>query len=151
MLKSGLIVGAVALVIAIGGSLVSPICVPCLALFLGLGAGYLAGVFDKPYDSGASTKSGAAAGAIGGVGALLGHMVGAALNSVIMGPQAAADMLEQFGLPAGDLAGGGVGYWAGVIGSTCCFGLLDVALMAGLGALGGLLWWQVTGKESAGR
>jgi hypothetical protein len=147
MLKSGLIAGAVTFILALGFTLLSPLCVPCLALFLGLGAGYLAGVFDKPLDNGSSAKSGAGAGALGGVGAIIGQMVGALLNAVIVGPEKAAEMLEQLGLPVATPGGFGSGYWIGVIGSGCCFGLLDVALMAGLGALGGLLWWQISGKQ----
>ena len=147
MLKSGLIAGGVTFVLALGFTLLSPLCVPCLAFFLGLGAGYLAGVFDKPLDNGSSAKSGAGAGAIGGVGAIIGQMVGALLNAVIVGPERAARMLEQLGLPMATPDSFGSGYWIGVIGSGCCFGLLDVALMAGLGALGGLLWWQISGKQ----
>jgi hypothetical protein len=73
MLKSGLIVGAVMLVLSLGGSLITPLCVPCLALIVGIGAGYLAGTFDKPLASGASAQVGAGAGAIAGVGALASH------------------------------------------------------------------------------
>ena len=52
MTKSGLIFGAVTLLAAgLTGVISLQICAPCLALFLGLGAGYLAGVFDKPADN----------------------------------------------------------------------------------------------------
>ncbi|NCQ35045.1 hypothetical protein GW813_08230 [bacterium] len=150
MLKSGLILGVVALLLAIGAALLSPLCVPCLTLLLGLGAGYLAGAFDKPSEKRGSTKSGAIAGAIGGAGALIGQAVGAVINSQLVGPGGAIQLIRQLGiqLPSGatpaDIA---TGYWGGVIGSTCCLGLFDVALMAGLGALGGLLWWQVAGSK----
>jgi hypothetical protein len=51
MKKSGLIAGIAALLLAFGAaSVVSPVCVPCLAFAFGLLAGYLAGVFDKPVD-----------------------------------------------------------------------------------------------------
>ncbi|PJH74992.1 MAG: hypothetical protein CO064_09025 [Anaerolineae bacterium CG_4_9_14_0_8_um_filter_58_9] len=150
MLKSGLILGVVALLLAIGAALLSPLCVPCLTLLLGLGAGYLAGAFDKPSEKRGSTKSGAIAGAIGGAGALIGQAVGAVINSQLVGPGGAIQLIRQLGiqLPSGatpaDIA---TGYWGGVIGSTCCLGLFDVALMAGLGALGGLLWWQMSGSK----
>jgi hypothetical protein len=147
MLKSGLIAGAVTFVLALGFTLLSPLCVPCLALLLGLGAGFLAGVFDKPLDNSNAAKSGAGAGAIGGIGAIIGQMVGAVLNSIIVGPETAAALMEQLGLPAPDPNSLGAGYWVGIVGSGCCFGLLDVALMAGLGALGGILWWQISGKQ----
>jgi len=149
MLKSGLIFGAVALVLAgITGVINFQLCAPCLALFMGAGAGYVAGMFDKPAGgTGASAKVGAGAGAIGGVGALFGHLGGGLVGAAITGPEQAADLARQLGLPA---SSDPAGFWAGAIGASCCFGLLDVALMAGLGALGGLLWYQMTGKNMAG-
>jgi len=145
MIKAGLILGAVMLVLGVGGSLISPICVPCLAVVAGIGAGYLAAVYDKPLTSGGAAKSGAVAGAIGGAGALLGQIIGGILNAIIVGPQGAIDMLEQFGLPASydpNL------YYISFIGSGVCFGVLDIVLMAGLGALGGILWLQIAGKNN---
>ncbi len=150
MFKSGLIAGIVALLLSIGAALLSPLCVPCLTLLLGLGAGYLAGAFDKPSDNRGSTKSGTIAGAIGGIGALIGQGVGAVINSQLVGPGGAIQLIRQLGIqmPLGttpaDIARG---YWVGVIGSTVCLGLFDIALMAGLGALGGLLWWQISGSK----
>ena len=145
MIKAGLILGAVMLVLGIGGSLISPICVPCLAVAAGIGAGYLAGVFDKPITSGGSAKVGAIAGAIGGVGALLGQIIGGILNAILVGPEGAMDMLEQFGLP---IAYDPNLYYISFIGSGVCFGVLDIVLMAGLGALGGILWQQIAGKKT---
>jgi hypothetical protein len=144
MIKAGLILGAVMLVLGIGGSLISPICVPCLAAMAGIGAGYLAGVLDKPLTSGDSAKVGAIAGAIGGAGALLGQIVGGILNALLVDPQKVMDMLEQFGFPATYDAN-----FVSIsqIGSGVCFGLIDIVLMAGLGALGGILWQQIAGKN----
>lgn len=147
MLKSGLILGVVALVLMAVTSLLSGLCGPCLALFIGLGAGYLAGVFDKPFESGASAKSGALSGAISGIGALAGQLVGSVGTLLIVGPEQAARLLRQFGLPM-DTSSGTAGYYLGGLGTGCCFGLVDLVLMAGLGALGGLLWYQVSGKKT---
>jgi len=146
MVKSGLIIGFVALLLTAGVVLISPLCAPCLALFLGLGAGFLAGTFDKPMDNSQSAKSGALGGVIAGVGALLGQLIGGAINGAILGPQGASEILRQLGISNGADPGS---YWAGLIGSACCFGILDLALMAGLGALGGILWWQISGKKNA--
>ena len=66
MYRAGWIVGAVALFVAAGAALLSPVCAPCFSIFLGLGAGYLAGVFDKPATSTATSKVGAIGGAIAG-------------------------------------------------------------------------------------
>jgi len=151
MLKSGLIIGGVMFVLAIGGSLISPICVPCLALFAGLGAGYLVGLFDKPGLQNGAVRGGASAGAIGGVGALIGQLIGGGINAVIVGPEGAQQFIQQL---APDLATSGAtdptAYYIGVFGSACCIGLFNVAIMAGLGALGGLLWWNMTGKNQSG-
>jgi len=145
MIKAGLILGAVMLVLGVGGSLISPICVPCLAVAAGIAAGYLAGVFDKPLTSGDSAKAGAIAGAIGGAGALLGQIIGAILNAILVGPESAMDLLEQFGLP---VASDPSFYYVSQIGGGVCFGVLDIVLMGGLGALGGILWQQISGKNN---
>ncbi len=145
MIKAGLILGAVMLVLGIGGSLLSPLCVPCLAVIAGVGAGYLAGVFDKPLTSGGGAKVGAIAGAIGGAGALLGQIIGGILNSMLVDPQTVIDMLEQLGLPG---AYDSSFVQLSQIGGGICFGLLDIVLMAGLGALGGILWQQIAGKNT---
>jgi hypothetical protein len=150
MLKSGLITAGVMLVLAIGVSLLSPICVPCLAIFVGLGAGYLAGLFDKPASNGAVAKAGAAAGAIGGVGAIVGHLIGGVINVFIVGPEKAMELMRQWGFPSDMLdSSNPTAYYAGAFGGACCVGLVDLLLLAGLGALGGLLWWQITGKKAA--
>jgi hypothetical protein len=144
MIKAGLILGVVMLVLGIGGSLITPLCVPCIALAAGLGAGYLAGVFEKSETSGGAAKVGAIAGAIGGAGALLGQIIGGIINAIVVKPEGVADMLEQFGLP---VASDPSLYYISFIGGGVCFGVIDIILMAGLGALGGILWYQVTGKN----
>jgi len=147
MVKAGLIAAVVALILAIGGSLLLALCVPCVSFFLGIGAGYLACHYEPAGDGGSAAKSGAIAGAIGGVGALLGQSIGAIINGFMVGPDAAMDFGRQLGfdVPGGTDALGG--YWVGILGTGCCFGILDLLIMAGLGAVGGLLWWQFTGKN----
>jgi hypothetical protein len=148
VVKSGVIIAAVMLVLSCGTVLLTPLCVPCIALLAGVGAGYLAGVFDKPGASGLAAQAGAGAGAIGGVGALLGHLIGGVTNSFIVGPEGAAQFLEQLGVTGVDL-GDPTTYYISQIGGACCFGLVEVALMAGVGALGGMLWYQITGKNAS--
>ena len=149
MLISGLIIGVITLILTLGfTTLISPLCAPCLAILLGLGAGFLAGIFDKPADNNGAVKTGAGAGALGGLGAIIGQIIGTAVNALMVGPEGAAQFAEIVGLPTGDPASFETGYWGGLIGSACCFGILDIALMAGLGALGGLLWWQTMGKNA---
>jgi hypothetical protein len=148
MYKSGLIVGIVTLLLALGTTLVFPFCVPCLALLVGLAAGYLAGVFEKPGSLEAARKNGAIAGAIGGAGALLGQIIGAAINGYMVGPENALQILQNFGFPTSTYMTPQL-YWASTIGGNCCIGLISVLIMAGMGLLGGLLWWSTAGSKSA--
>ncbi|MDX9954259.1 MAG: hypothetical protein RBT75_09195 [Anaerolineae bacterium] len=147
MVKSGLIFGAVMLVAALGATLISPLCVSCLAIFVGLGAGYVAGVFDKPLVNQAALKSGALAGLIAGIGGFIGQAIGTVINASTMGPDQVMELLRQLGIDASQMGGATVGYWGGLIGSALCGGTVAILLTAGLGAVGGILWWQMTGKN----
>ncbi len=148
MLKAGIIIGFAALLFAVGAALLSPICVPCLSLLLGLGAGYLAGVFEKPEEGNETLRTGALAGVISGIGMALGQVIGAVINSKIVGPEGAAHMIESFGLQTGGPVAIGSSYWVGLIGSTVCFGLLDIVLMAGFGVVGALAWGKFSRKNA---
>ncbi len=148
MWKSGGILAVVAFLLTLGAAtLLSPLCGPCVVLFAGLAAGYVAGLFDKPALSDSAAKTGAGAGAVGGAGALVGHLLGAVVNTSLMGPEGAAQLLRSFGLDTRGVSP--ATFYIGAFGGGCCLGLLDVALMAGLGALGGTLWFQLTGKNQA--
>jgi predicted PurR-regulated permease PerM len=148
MVKSGVIFAVVALVLALGFTLLTPICIPCLAIFLGLAAGYVANVFDKPRVQGQATKIGALAGLIGGVGGLIGQFIGQGINAAMVGPQGLTQIYQQLGIqiPA-EMSS--TYYWAGQIGLGCCIGIIALGLMAGLGALGGVLWWSTSGQKAA--
>ena len=143
MLKAGLIMGGVTLVLVFGASMFSPLCALCVALFTGLGAGYLAGVFDKPVDSPQAIKNGASAGAIAGGMGIIGQAIAAVVNSLVVANNPA--VYELFGLPPSDPQT----VWMMQLGFACCMGLLNVALMAGLGVAGGAIWFQMTGKKQA--
>ena len=148
MYKSGLIFGGIMLVVALGVTLVLPYCVPCAALLLGLAAGYVAGVFGKPPGQPVATRSGAIAGAIAGAGVIIGEMIGAIINAVAVGPEKIAQLMQTLGISLGTSMTTGE-YWAAQLGVNFCLSLISVVLMAGLGALGGLLWWNATGKKQA--
>ena len=152
MLKSGLIVGFAALLAGFGAALVSPLCTPCVAVAAGLVTGYLAGWFDKPDDRRTSAKSGAGGGAIAGIGGLLGSLIAAGTNALVLGPGGAAQFARQLGLPTGsvgDASTFAASYYVSTIALAGWCGLLNIALMAGLGALGGILWYQVSDKQTA--
>jgi hypothetical protein len=148
MKKSALIFGLVSFLTIIGGGLfISPLCTPCIATFVGAIAGYLAGVFDKPLEKSAAVKGGALAGLLAGIGAILGQIMGAVINGVTVGPEGVADLMRRFGVNTGgaDLT---LTYWLTLVVSTICFGLLNIALMAGTGALGGLVWNSMNNKQT---
>jgi hypothetical protein len=148
MLKAGLIGAAVGFVLAIIGAIFFPLaCNPCAAAFIGLGAGALTGVFARPPTSGTSASEGAKAGAIATAGNLLGQMVGTAIQVLVIGPEAAADFARELGLPIGDPTAFGTTYYLGAFGGGCLCGLVGIALGAGLGAVGGILWYQISGQS----
>jgi hypothetical protein len=148
MVKSGLIFGVVMLVVALGVTLVMPYCIPCVALGIGFAAGYVAGVFGKPADKSSATKSGTMAGALAGAGVVLGEMAGAVINGYSVGPEKTAELMQTLGIP-GVAPMTASSYWTAMLGMNLCMSLFSVALMAGLGALGGLVWWQARGKNQS--
>lgn len=146
MVKSGLILGVVALIFTTLATLISPICTPCLAVLIGLFAGYLGGILEKPYSEGNSAKIGATAGVISGVGAIIGQIIGALINANIVGPEGVMNMLGQLNIPASSDV---MNYYTPIVyGSAFCIGVFNLIMMAGLGALGGLLWFQINGRKN---
>jgi hypothetical protein len=146
MKRSGLIFAVVALVLGLAVTLLSPLVVPCVGFVIGLVAGYLGSVFDKPADSPRAANVGTKAGLIAAAGAVLGQLGGGLANALLMGPEAAARLM---GRPAAEASSEAfaIGYYGGICGTGVCLSVVDVGLMAGLGALGGLLWWQLSGRK----
>src|SRR5262245_34678874 len=100
MIKSGLIFGGVLLVAQVlTGAVLNPLCGLCVGLVIGSATGFVAGLFDKPADSGAGAKSGAGAGAIAGVGALIGFIGADIIRGFLIKPEDVAAMAQNMGLP----------------------------------------------------
>lgn len=146
MLKAGGIGAAVGFVATLILTLITSLCNPCAALFIGLGAGILAAFWERPAAGGEGALKGAEAGAIAMAGGLLGQMVGAVLNGVVMRSEQMAQLMRQLGLsleyqqPAQ--------YWAYLLGGNCLCALMGILLGAGLGAVGGLIGYQIWGKSA---
>jgi hypothetical protein len=138
----GLVVGGI---FGLGVTLVMPYCTPCAAIVVGLGVGFLACLWDKPATGGSGAGLGAKAGAIAGVGHLGGQLLGMLVNSLLVGPEGAAEFASQLGLQTAALTP--AQYWITqvVINGGC--GITNIAIAAGLGALGGYLWFQTIGKN----
>jgi hypothetical protein len=147
MLKAGSIGLAAGALFGTGITLLIPYCTPCAAILVGLGVGYLACSWVKPDEQRAVASLGAQSGAIAGAGTLIGQLLGMLLNGLLVGPQGAAEALAQFGLDPGAMSPRM--YWITQIAVNTSCGLTNVALTAGLGALGGLLWRRVTGERQA--
>jgi hypothetical protein len=144
MTSISLIGALAAFVIGLGLTLLSPLCLPCVAVMTGLVMGYMAANADQPHESRLVNTPAAITGVFAGFGLLLGQMAGSAINTLLIGPQGMGDILTQFGLES--TVGVEAGYYSGVVGSICCIGVLNLALSAGFGVVGGQLWWQMVGK-----
>ncbi len=153
MYKSGLILGGMTLLIAaVVTAGVGPLCTPCFVLFLGLAAGYATSLFDKPPSSSSASRRGAISGAIAGIGAVLGLGIGSAINGIAVGPERALQLtqplIQSLGFPTMSSPEYASAYWVALVGWAVSCGVLDVLLMAAFGAVGGLLWWRISGKNA---
>ena len=145
MLKAGLVGFLVGVLFGLGVTLLLPYCTPCVAIPVGLGVGFLACLLDKPTVQTGVAATGAKAGAIAGAGQLLGQLLGTLLNGLLVGPEGATELMRQFGLDLPAMSSRM--YWVTQIAFNTSCGLTNVALAAGLGALGGLLWRQTMGER----
>ncbi len=117
-------------------AVISPFCALFVPLLTGLGAGYLAGVFDKPLSNGDAAKRGAGAGAITGGVAFFAQIIASILNSLVLqNPQ------YQLGRIWGAEAVDPAVVWALQILFALCIGLMNVGLTAAFGAGGGAIWF----------
>ena len=143
MLKAGLIAGAgMFLVVLILSAGVSPFCALCVPLAVGIVAGYLTGVFEKnPLNV---IGRGAGAGAIAGAIALVAQMAASVINAAVM-QNPNYQLSRLLGTPAAD----STTVWVLQLGLACVVGLVNIALTAGLGAVGGAIWKSTAGKTAA--
>jgi hypothetical protein len=153
MAKSGLIMFFLALAGTLIGGVIICCCGPMWAVVVGVAAGYLAGVFDKPAVAAAAAGKGAAAGGIAGVGALIGEIVASLINNLFVqqNPETLTEAYKLIGIQ--NVNPSILGTVPGMIGTLIgggCWGALDLILVAGFGALGGLLWFRLSGKKAAG-
>jgi hypothetical protein len=145
MVKSGLIFGAVSLVLVLGSTLIHPLCAPCVGLFIGLVAGYGAGVFDKPINSGESIRKGGIAGAIAGALGFVGGFIGGVINGAVVNPSSVEVFTRLFGISNFNITQAEI--WIYQLVFAVCVGLFNVIWMAILGVVGGALWYQIKGKN----
>ncbi|MGB7539053.1 MAG: hypothetical protein WBM17_10970 [Anaerolineales bacterium] len=140
MVKSSLIVGVITFILVIIGGLLSSVCClasPVLGILLGLAAGFLCAVFEKPAESEKAAVRGAIAGAIAGGVGLVAQFIGQMIGQLILGGNVACipGMCSESAAPISQTS---VTLFA--VFNSCFSGLILLAIMAGLGAVGGVLW-----------
>jgi hypothetical protein len=146
MIKAGLLGAILGFIYVMSLTLVSPFCTLCVTPLLGLGIGYLASRFDKPLKLETSLSSGGIAGGMSGCGALVGQMLATVVNGILVTnweelPAFIRDLgLAQFPDTSE--------YWQTTLTANSFCSVLNLAIIAGLGAVGGLLWFQRQNKKS---
>jgi hypothetical protein len=149
MVKSGLIFGAILFVLVLGFAVfITPFCAPCLGLIFGIAAGYVAGVFDKPINSGESVKKGGIAGAIAGALGFVGGFIGGVINGAVLNPSSVEAFTKVFGINNFNISQAQI--WTYQLVFAVCIGLFNIVWMAILGFAGGALWYQISGKNRMG-
>jgi hypothetical protein len=137
MIRSALILGAVSFIYMLVANIVQNSCAPCLAVLLGLAAGALAAVFDKPAAANKAAVSGALAAWIASIGAVLGTVAGLAIRIfAIFGPNTFAEIIPGMNYSQSDIN-------LGLFFTFCCCAAIPFLLMAASGALGGFLWFRL--------
>lgn len=146
MLKAGLIGAIIGFIYITCITLISPFCTLCFTPLLGIGIGYLANRFDTPPNVEASLGRGAIAGAMTGFAALLGQMLAAVINAILVTNWTELPTIfKEWGFTQiPDTSE----YWQTTLTANSFCSLLNLAIIAGLGAVGGLIWFQRQNKKA---
>ena len=150
MVKSSVIVGAVTFILVLISGLLYNICClisPMLAAVLGLAAGFLCAVFDKPVSAEKAAVRGGIAGVITGAVGWVAETIGATIAQYIgyqgANVQACLPGLCQEGAAPVAMTNA----MLGAVFNSCFCGLILLAVMAGLGAVGAVLWMKTSAKK----
>jgi hypothetical protein len=126
------------------GTFNSQICIPCIAVVLGAAAGYFACLSMRPADQGSATRLGATTGALAGIGTLLGSMAGGLIGAIRIGPAGVESILQGLGVALPNVPVSPVTFYGVAVGEAACFGVVEVFIMALLGALAAMVWFGQT-------
>ena len=142
MIKAGLIGAVIGFIYVMSLTLISPFCTLCITPLLGLSAGYLAGWFDAPTKSEISLYRGSVAGGIAGFGVVCGQMLATVVNGILVtNSEQLPQLMREVGLSDFLLANSDQ-YWQATMTTNSVCSVFNLFLIAGLGALGGLIWFQ---------
>ncbi|MFN2168098.1 MAG: hypothetical protein ACK2U9_17795 [Anaerolineae bacterium] len=147
MRKTILIFGSITFLISFALTLLFPACTACFALIAGAGAGWLAAYWMRPVQQRDAAGVGARAGAFSAVGGVAGQTLGGVMNALLIGPAGAADLAQSLGLGSFQFPSD-TAYYAGAIGGQFFCGLVNVGLMAGLGALAAFLYTKYSHQDN---
>lgn len=150
MAKSSIIMAVITLIVMVLASVINAfccVCSPMVGAVLGLIAGGLCVYIEKQTDLEKAAVRGAVAGTIAGAAALVGETIGGTISMLVIGsgktPEACLPGLC-------DLASAPTSQTSWVLSSffsSCFCGLVVLAIMAGMGAVGGRLWlWYANRK-----
>jgi hypothetical protein len=145
MIKAGLLGAMLGFIYVMSLTLVSPFCTLCITPLLGLGIGYLASRFDKPLKLETSLSSGGIAGGMSGCGALVGQMLATVVNGILVTNwEELPAFIKDLGLTQFPNTNE---YWQTTLTANSLCSVLNLAIIAGLGAVGGLIWFQRQNKK----
>ncbi len=148
MIKAGLIGAGAGFIYIMSVTLLSPFCTLCLTPLLGLGVGYLAGWFDTPPKSDTSVVHGAVAGVITGFGVVLGQMLATVVNAILVtNSEQLPILMRELGLAELIITDSNQ-YWQATLTANSICSMFNLLMIAGLGAVGGLIWFQQKARAS---
>ena len=149
MIKAGLIGAAAGFIYIMSLTLLSPFCTVCLTPLLGLGVGYLAGWFDTPPSSDTSLVRGAVAGIITGLGVVVGQMLASVINAILVtNSEQLPILMRELGLTELIITDSSQ-YWQTTLTANSICSMFNLLIIAGLGAVGGLIWFQRQARVSS--
>jgi hypothetical protein len=126
----------------VGGTLSSQACVPCIAVFVALAGGYFGARLARPETQALAGRGGAKVGAIGGLSAFVGHLAGGLVVALGLGPLDIVELGRSLGLDLSAGAASTATSFNTTVGAAAFCGVVEVALMAGAGAVGAIIWYQ---------
>ena len=142
MIRAGFLGAIAGLIYITSLTLLSPFCTLCLTPLLGISVGYLAAHIDKPARSETSLSRGGIAGGITGIGVLVGQMLATIVNGILItNSESLPIFVRQMGLSQLFITDPDE-YWQAIITTSSFCSLINLVLIAGLGALGSLIWFQ---------
>ncbi len=142
MIKASLIGSVVGFIYVMSLTLLSPFCTLCFTPFLGIGVGYIAGWFEQPTSVEASLSRGTVAGAITSLGVVVGQMLATVVNGILVtNSEQLPILMRDIGL-SDFVISNPTDYWQATFTVNSLCSIFNFALIIGLGALGGVIWFQ---------